>query len=123
MVALVLLALDRLGSAGAGGVLVAALLNSACGGRARRGLAGRSNGQPRWVTQVRLPASRRRWLASLRAWDGCRWWISVVVLLLGGCCGPALTGGLTSQLSALVREGSTPSLRRRFARLQHLRHS
>jgi hypothetical protein len=25
-----------------------------------------------------------------------------VLLLVGGCCGPALTGGLTSQLPALV---------------------
>jgi hypothetical protein len=31
-----------------------------------------------------------------------------VLLLVGGCCGPALTGGLTSQLPALVGKDKTP---------------
>lgn len=35
-------------------------------------------------------------------------WLVLALLLLGGCCGPAITGGLTSQLPALVGEGRTP---------------
>jgi hypothetical protein len=34
--------------------------------------------------------------------------VVVAVLLLGGCCGPSLTGGLTSQLSRLVPDASLP---------------
>ena len=34
--------------------------------------------------------------------------VVVAVLVVGGCCGPALTGGLTSQLSQLVPEARVP---------------
>jgi predicted MFS family arabinose efflux permease len=34
--------------------------------------------------------------------------VVVVLLLVGGCCGPSLTGGLTSQLPRLVSESSLP---------------
>jgi MFS family permease len=37
-----------------------------------------------------------------------RLWLIYVLLLVGGCCGPALTGGLTSQLPALVGKDKTP---------------
>src|SRR4051812_10058538 len=33
-------------------------------------------------------------------------WLSLVVVLLGGSCGPALTGGLSSQLSRLTSSSS-----------------
>ncbi|HEY9376830.1 MAG TPA: MFS transporter, partial [Jiangellaceae bacterium] len=35
-------------------------------------------------------------------------WLVYLLLLVGGCCGPALTGGLTSQLPALVGKNETP---------------
>jgi predicted MFS family arabinose efflux permease len=34
--------------------------------------------------------------------------VVVAMLLVGGCCGPSLTGGLTSQLPRLVSESSLP---------------
>jgi MFS family permease len=107
-VALVLLALDRLGSAGAGGVLVAALLIPHVVAAPGVGLLADRIRQPRWV----ITGAAAGFAASLAGVAGCLgrlpMWVSVIVLLLGGCCGPALTGGLTSQLSALVSEGSLP---------------
>jgi MFS family permease len=107
-VALVLLALGRLGSAGAGGVLVAALLIPHVVAAPGVGLLADRIGQPRWV----IAGAAGGFAASLAGVAACLgrlpMWVSVVVLLLGGCCGPALTGGLTSQLSALVRQGSLP---------------
>jgi MFS family permease len=107
-VALVLLALDRLGSAGAGGVLVAALLIPHVVAAPGVGWLADRLRQPRWV----IAGAAVGFAASLAGVVACLgrlpMWVSVVVLLLGGCCGPALTGGLTSQLSALVSEGSLP---------------
>ena len=91
-VALVLLALDRLGSAGAGGVLVAALLIPHVVAAPGVGLLADRIGQPRWV----IAGAAAGFAASLAGVAACLgrlpMWISVVVLLLGGCCGPALTG-------------------------------
>jgi MFS family permease len=107
-VALVLLALDRLGSAGAGGVLVAALLIPHVVAAPGVGLLTDRIRQPRWV----VAGAAAGFAASLAGVAACLgrlpMWVSVVVLLLGGCCGPALTGGLTSQLSALVGGSSLP---------------
>ena len=107
-VALVLLALDRLGSARAGGVLVAALLIPHVVAAPVVGLLTDRIRQPRWV----VAAAAAGFAASLAGVAACLGrlplWVSVVVLLLGGCCGPALTGGLTSQLSVLVGDGSLP---------------
>jgi MFS family permease len=100
--------LNRLGNAGAGGVLVAALLIPHVVAAPGVGLLADRIQQPRWV----ITGAAGGFAASLAAVAACLgrlpMWVSVVVLLLGGCCGPALTGGLTSQLSALVSEGSLP---------------
>jgi MFS family permease len=107
-VALVLLALDRLGSARAGGVLVAALLIPHVVAAPGVGLLTDRIRQPRWV----IAGAAAGFAASLVGVAACLgrlpMWLSVVVLLLGGCCGPALTGGLTSQLCALMGGGSLP---------------
>src|SRR5215207_4335799 len=107
-VALVLLALNRLGNAGAGGVLVAALLIPHVVAAPGVGLLADRIQQPRWV----ITGAAGGFAASLAGAAACLGrlpvWVSVVVLLLGGCCGPALTGGLTSQLSAMVDERSLP---------------
>ena len=107
-VALVLLALDRLGSAGAGGLLVAALLIPHVVAAPGVGWLADRIRQPRWV----IAGAAVGFAASLAGVAACLgrlpMWVSVVVLLLGGCCGPAFTGGLTSQLSAVVSEGSLP---------------
>ena len=49
--------------------------------------------------------------------------VVLVVLLVGGCCGPALTGALTSQLSGLVGNGRAPArVWHRLAHVQRVRH-
>jgi MFS family permease len=107
-VALILLALDRLHRVGTGGVLVACLMVphvvaapvvGALTDRARRpclvvgGLAlgfGASLALTA-VTLGHLPLGG-----------------SLLILLLGGACGPALTGGLSSQLARLTDPDSLP---------------
>src|SRR5215213_8052534 len=107
-VALVLLALNRLGNAGAGGVLVAALLIPHVVAAPGVGLLADRIQQPRWV----ITGAAGGFAASLAGVAACLgrlpMWVSVVVLLLGGCRVTKITGGLTSQLSALVSEGSLP---------------
>ncbi|MFP5283982.1 MAG: MFS transporter, partial [Actinomycetes bacterium] len=103
-----LLALDRTRSAAIAGVLVAALLIPhvvAAPGvgwltdRARRPrlvLTGAALGFAGSLAAVALLLGRVPLVAV------------VAVLLAGGCCGPALTGGLTSQLAGLVRKPGLP---------------
>ncbi|HEX5905825.1 MAG TPA: MFS transporter [Propionibacteriaceae bacterium] len=107
-VALVLHALERTDSATIGGLLVAALLIPQVVAAPAIGLLTDRARQPRWV----LTASTLGFAVSLA---GVALMLGrlplplvVAVLLLGGCCGPSLTGGLTSQLSTLVPESSLP---------------
>jgi hypothetical protein len=59
-----------------------------------------------------LTTSVDAFAASLLPWLSCldmfRYPWFVAVLLLGGCCGPSLTAGLTSQLPTLAAESSLP---------------
>jgi MFS transporter len=107
-ISLVLLALDRTGSAATGGLLVAALLvphvlaapvvGSALGraGRPQRLLAWAVGGFAAGLLAVVLLVGRGPL------------WLTVVVLVAAGCCGPAVTGGLTSTLPGLVGEDRAP---------------
>jgi MFS family permease len=107
-VALVLLALQRTNSAAVGGALVAALLvphvvaAPAVGllidraRRPRRLLAGAALGFAITLTTATATLGR----VSLV--------VVIAVLLVGGTCGPALTGGLISQLGALVSRDALP---------------
>ena len=101
-VALVLLALQRTGSAGLGGALVAALLLPHVLAAPAVGLVTDRVRQPRWA----LAAAALGFSASLGAAVVCVGrlpvWVTVIFLLVGGSCGPALTCGLTS---TTVRSG------------------
>jgi MFS family permease len=107
-IALALLALERTGSAGLGGALVAVLLVphvlaapvvGLLVDRARRpglllGAAAAAFGLALLVAAVglgRLPTA-----------------LVLAVLLAGGCCGPALTGGLSSRLGTMVPDDRLP---------------
>lgn len=107
-VALVLIALQRTNSAAVGGLLVAALLVPQVVAAPAVGLLTDRARQPRWV----LTASVVGFAASLAAvaflLGRVPLPVVVAVLLLGGCCGPSLTGGLSSQLSTLVPDTSLP---------------
>ena len=111
-VALVLLALERTDSAAIGGLLVAVLLVPQVVAAPAIGLLTDRARQPRWV----LTASVAGFAAALAAvaflLGRVPMPLVVAVLLVGGCCGPTLTGGLTSQLPSLV--ASESSLPRAF---------
>ncbi len=107
-VALVLLAVQRTGSAGTGGILIAALLVPHVVAAPAVGLLVDRARQPRWVLAVAASG-----FAAALAVAGVgvgRVPLPVVLgaLVAGGCCGPALTGALTSQLSGLVPAESLP---------------
>jgi predicted MFS family arabinose efflux permease len=106
--ALLLLALQRTGSAALGGALVAALLVPHVVAAPAVGLLTDRVRRPRWV----LAAAAAGFAAALAVAAGglgrLPTALVVAILLVGGGCGPALTGGLTSQLRALVPEHSLP---------------
>ncbi|WP_375430477.1 MFS transporter [uncultured Friedmanniella sp.] len=107
-VALVLLALERTGSAGTGGLLIAALLVPQVVAAPVVGLLTDRARRPAGVLAVAVVGfglSLAGTAAGLSRWPLA---LSVVVLLVGGCCGPALTGGLTSRLPQLVRPAALP---------------
>ncbi len=101
-VALLLLAVQRTGSAATGGALVAALLVPHVVAAPVVGLLTDRASRPRLV--VAGAALGFGCALDVTAAGLGRLPLPVVlaVLVAGGCCGPALTGGLTSQLSALV---------------------
>jgi MFS family permease len=101
-VGLVLLAVERLDSAAIGGLLVAVLLVPHVVAAPLVGLLADRARRPSLVVAAAsigfgvALASTGAVLGSLPLP------LVVVVLVLGGCCGPALTGALTSQLPALL---------------------
>jgi MFS family permease len=107
-VSLVLLALHRTGSPAVGGAMIAALL-------VPHVVAGPIVG---WVVDGARHPGRvlgaaiflfAGSLLSVALLLGHTWlWLILAILLLGGCCGPAVTGGLTSQLPSLVGEQRAP---------------
>ena len=100
--ALVLLALDRVDSAQVGGALVAALLVPQVLAAPAIGVITDRSRAPRMV----LGGASLGFAAALVVTALCLGHIplllTLAVLVAGGCCGPALTGGLTSQLSGVV---------------------
>lgn len=107
-VALVLLALDRTASAAVGGLLVAALLIPHVVAAPLVGWLTDRARQPRLV----LATAAFGFAGALAATAVLLGRVPLVLVLLvlvgGGCCGPAVQGGLTSQLSGLVRPGTLP---------------
>jgi MFS family permease len=107
-VGLVLLALDRTGSAAVGGLLIAALLIPHVVAAPAVGWLTDRARQPRLVLTLAALGFATT-LAGAALFVG-RLPLPVVVALLvvGGCCGPGLTGGLSSQLSRLVTPTRLP---------------
>jgi hypothetical protein len=107
-VSLVLLALDRAGSAAIGGTIVAALLAPHVVAAPLVGVLVDRARQPRWVLAAAMLIFAGSLFSAAALIGRAPLWLIYVLLLLGGCCGPALTGGLTSQLPALVGKDKTP---------------
>jgi len=104
-VALVLLALQRTQSAAIGALLVASLLIPHVVAAPIVGLLTDRVRQPRWI----LTTAAAGFAASLAVTSACLGrlpvWVTVVVLLAGGCGGPALTGGLRGIAGPAVAAG------------------
>lgn len=96
-----LLALDRAGSAAHGGLLIAALLVPHVVAAPLVGLLADRSRRPTLLIAIG-PGVFGASLAFAAIWLGRlpTAWVAVV-LLLGGSCGPALTGGLSSRLADL----------------------
>jgi MFS family permease len=106
--ALILLALDRTGSARVGGVLVAALLAPQVLAAPGVGLVTDRARAPSWVIGTAAAGFAAALVATALGLGRAPLPVVVVVLVIGGCCGPALTGGLSSQLPGLVRHAVLP---------------
>ncbi|MFL6065089.1 MAG: MFS transporter [Friedmanniella sp.] len=107
-VALLLLALQRTGSAALGAVLVAALLVPHVAAAPAVGLLTDRTPRPRWVLGAAAVGFAAALAAAAVGLGRLPVSATLAILLVGGCCGPALTGGLTSQLRSLVPERSLP---------------
>jgi MFS family permease len=107
-VALVLLAIQRTGSAGIGGALIAALLVPHVVAAPVVGLLVDRIRQPRAVLAPAALAFALSLASAAAGLGSVPLPLMIGVLLAGGCCGPALTGALTSQLSGLMRQSQLP---------------
>lgn len=110
-VALLLLALARTGDPALGGLLVAALLVPHVLAAPAVGLLTDRSARPRRVLATAALGFGTALAGAALALGVLPPVAVAAVLLLGGCCGPALTGGLSSQLRGLV---PAPSLPRAF---------
>ena len=101
-VALVLLALDRTGSAAVGGTLVATLLiPHVVAAPLVGGLVDRSP-RPGRVLAAAIAIFAAGLVTAVLLLGRSPLWLSYLFLAIAGCCGPAITGGLTSRLGELV---------------------
>ncbi len=110
-VVLVLLALEQGEGAGVGGLLVAALLVPHVLAAPALGLAVDGSARPTALLAVAAGIFATGLAAPAFALGRAPALVSVLALLAAGCCGPALTGGLSSRLPALV---PPPRLARAF---------
>jgi MFS family permease len=106
--ALVLLALDRVDSARVGGALVAALLVPQVVAAPGIGLITDRTGAPQLVLAAAAIGFAVALAVTALGLGRAPLALVLAVLVAGGCCGPALTGGLTSQLSGVVGHDFLP---------------
>jgi MFS family permease len=106
--ALVLVALDRVNSARVGGALVAALLVPQVVAAPGVGLITDRAGAPRLVIGGAALGFAGALVVAALGLGRVPLALVLAVLVAGGCCGPALTGGLTSQLSGVVNNDFLP---------------
>lgn len=107
-VALVLLALERTGSAGLGGALVAALLIPHALAAPLIGTVIGRVSQPRWLISAAGAVLAAALAASTALLGTAPTALVVVVLLTAGVGGPAVTGGLSAQLGRLLPADRLP---------------
>lgn len=105
---LVLLALQQTKSASVGGAMIAALLVPHVVAAPLVGVVIDRARRPRWflASMVLIFAVALALVALLLGHAPL--WLVFSLLLLGGCCGPVITGGLTSQLPGLVGVQQAP---------------
>ena len=101
-IALLLLALDRIGWAGAGGILVACLMLPHVLAAPLVGLIADRVRRPALVVGGLAFGFALALAATALTLGHLPLVVSSAMLLAGGSCGPALTGGLSSQLSRLT---------------------
>jgi hypothetical protein len=107
-VVLALLALERVGRAAVGGLLVAALLAPhVIAAPVVGSLADRSRHPDRLIAMAALGFAGSL-AGTAAAFGRAPLWLVVVLLLAGGCCGPTLTGVLSSRLPAFVEPSRLP---------------
>ena len=107
-VALVLLALQHNGNPAVSGALVAALLVPQVLAAPIVGLLIDRARRPRLVVAAAAMGFATAVALTGAGFDWLPFMVSVLVLLAGGCCGPALTGALSSLLPALVPKRVLP---------------
>jgi predicted MFS family arabinose efflux permease len=101
-IALILLALDRLSWRGAGGVLVAALMLPHVVAAPAIGLLVDRARRPARIIGLLAAGFAISLAVTAISLGRPPFGVSVLVLLVGGACGPALTGALSSQLPRLA---------------------
>jgi hypothetical protein len=104
-VALVILALRTTGSAVVGGTLVAALLIPHVVAAPLVGALVDRSRRPTAVLAGAIAVFAGGLAATVALLGHLPLWTAYLVLLLSGCCGPAVTGGLTSRLAVLAGPG------------------
>ncbi|WP_444947669.1 MFS transporter [Micromonospora ureilytica] len=104
-VALVIFALDRTGSAAVGGTLVATLLLPHVVAAPLVGALVDRSRRPAAVLAGAIAVFAGTLAAPVALLGHAPLWQTYLVLATAGCCGPAVTGGLTSQLAALADPG------------------
>jgi len=107
-VCLVLLALRQTGSAGVGGAMIAALLVPHVVAAPLVGVVIDRARHPRWPLAAMVVIFATSLLLVGLLLGQAPLGLVFAILLVGGCCGPAITGGLTSQLPGLVGANRSP---------------
>ncbi|MEV6489749.1 MFS transporter, partial [Actinoplanes sp. NPDC051633] len=105
-IALLVFALDRIDWDGAGGLLVAGLMLPHVLAAPGVGVLADRVRRPALVIGALALGFALSLALTAVTLGHVPFWLSVLVVLLGGSCGPALTGGLSSQLSRLTAPGS-----------------
>src|SRR3954469_20484247 len=107
-VALVLLALERTRSTALGGLLVGALLVPHVVAAGVVGAAADRSRRPLRLVAVASAGFAAALIVAALTVGRLPTVVVLVVLLAGGCCGPALLGALSSRLPTLVAPGEAP---------------
>jgi hypothetical protein len=104
-VALVLLALDRTGSAAVGGTLVATLLVPHIVAAPLIGTLVDRSRRPAVALGGAIAVFAVGLAATVALLGHAPLWSTYLVIAVAGCCGPAVSGGLTSRLASLTGTG------------------